>query len=115
MNLFFKSPLPPLLRGGIFSHSVFMIFDFNFIPLPLFSSGFVTIHFMSKCLFLYNSFKKGTHIGADEKNTTLYLCGSYIFCFDHTQENTLSITLGNQNKNQYLLSDKTLYLLQCGS
>jgi hypothetical protein len=99
----------------IFSHSTLMIFGLIFIHLSAGLSGIVTIHFISNLLLECSFFRKGTQIGAEEQNTTLYLCGSYIFSLDHTQENTLSTTFGNHDTNQYLLNDKILYLLQCGS
>jgi hypothetical protein len=117
----FTTPLSPSKIEGeifcvyIFSHSVLMIFGLTFIHLSDGLSGIVTIPLISNLLLLFNFCKKGIPIGAEEKNTTLYLCGSYIFSLDHTQEKTLSTTLGSPDRNQYLLNDSMLYLLQCGS
>jgi len=92
-----------------------MIFGLTFIHLSDGLSGIVTIHLISNLLLLCNFCRKGIQIGAEEKNTMLYLCGSYILCFHHVQENTLSTTFGRADKNQYLLNDNTQYLLQWGS
>jgi hypothetical protein len=59
-----------------FSHSVLIIFGLIFIHLSDGFSGIVTIHFISNLLLLFNFCKKGIPIGAEEKNITLYLCGS---------------------------------------
>jgi hypothetical protein len=94
---------------NIFSHSTLIIFGLTFIHLSDGLSGIVTIHLISNLLLLFNFCRNGIPIGAEEKNTMLYLCGSYILCFHHVQENTLSTTFGSADKNQYLLNDNTQY------
>jgi hypothetical protein len=54
------------------SIAVFLItFGFTSIHLPLGASGIVTTHTTSNLLSFCNSCKKGTQIGAPEKNITL--------------------------------------------